>query len=134
MSYTYITNKLQNEKSYIKIYITDYEMHDLFCLQISCPLSVMRIVYAKQDGYNILFTLRENVSVTQTAIWKMYIWTMEIVVRICPSILFIVLNSLVIKRFLQLSVQNRQFHAASDKLRANNAPDTSLLSRNRGYR
>ncbi|XP_067205646.1 probable G-protein coupled receptor B0563.6 isoform X2 [Linepithema humile] len=101
---------------------------------ISCPLSVMRMVYTEQDGYDASFTLRENVSVTQNAMWRMYIWTMETIVRICPSILFIILNSLVIKRFLQLSVQNRQFHAASDKLRTNNAPDTSLLSRNRGYR
>lgn len=98
---------------------------------ISSPLSVMRIVYAEQDGP---FTLRENVSVTQSEIWKVYIWTMEIIVRICPSILFIVLNSLVMKRFLQLNAQDRQFHAATDKFRANNAPDTSLLSRNRGYK
>lgn len=94
----------------------------------------MRIVYAEQNDYNISFTLRENMFVTQNAIWRMYIWTMEIIVRICPSILFIILNSLVIKRFLQFNVQNRQFHAVSDKLRTNNAPDTSLLSRNRGYR
>lgn len=94
----------------------------------------MRIVYAEQDGPDTSFTLRENVFVTQSKIWKMYIWTMEIVVRICPSILFIVLNSLVIKRFLQLNMQDRQFHAATDKFRANNAPDTSLLSRNRGYK
>lgn len=94
----------------------------------------MRTVYAEQNGPDMLFTLRENVSVTQSKIWKMYIWTMEIIVRICPSILFIVLNSLVIKRFLQLNAQNRQFHAATDKFRANNTPDTSLLSRNRGYK
>ncbi|XP_072745426.1 probable G-protein coupled receptor B0563.6 [Anoplolepis gracilipes] len=106
---------------------------------ISSPLSVMRSVNAEQDGSNngSSFTLRENVLVTHSEIWKVYIWAMEIIVRICPSILFIVLNSLVIKRFLQLNVQNRQtrkFHAAVDKFRANHAPDTSLLSRNRGYK
>lgn len=94
----------------------------------------MRIVYAEQDGSAPSFTLRENVFVTQSKMWKMYIWTMEVIVRICPSILFIILNSLVIKRFLQLNAQDRQFHAATDKIRANNAPDTSLLSRNRGYK
>lgn len=101
---------------------------------VSGPLSVMRIVHTEQDGSGIAFTLRENVLITQSKLWKMYIWTMEIIVRICPSILFIILNSLVIKRFVQLNRQNRQFHAATDKLRTNNAPDTSLLSRNRGYK
>ncbi|XP_050465299.1 probable G-protein coupled receptor B0563.6 isoform X1 [Cataglyphis hispanica] len=101
---------------------------------ISSPLSIMRTVYAEQNGPDMFFILRENVSVTQSKIWKMYIWTMEIIVQICPSILFIVLNSFVIKRFLQLNAQNRQFHAATDKFRANNTHDTSLLSRNRGYK
>lgn len=94
----------------------------------------MRIVYAEQDESGTSFTLRENVFVTQTAIWRTYIWIMEIVVRIFPSVVFIVLNSLVIKRFLQLNVQNRQFHAVSNKFRTNKTPDTSLLSRNRGYK
>jgi len=94
----------------------------------------MRLVHADQNGSDISFTLRENVSITQTTTWRIYIWIMEIAVRICPSILFIALNSLVIKRFLQLNAQSRQFHVASDKLRARNAPDTSLLSRNRGYK
>jgi len=94
----------------------------------------MRIVYAEQDGSGTSFTLRENVLVTQNAMWRTYIWIMQIIVRICPSIIFIVLNSLVIKRFLQLNVQSRQFHAVSDKFRTNNTPDTSLLSRNRGYK
>lgn len=93
----------------------------------------MRITYEEQDGPSTLFTLRENVFITRSVIWRVYIWAMEIVVRICPSILFIILNSFVIKRFLQLNAQNRQFHAVSDKFRTNHAPDTSLLSRNRGY-
>ncbi|XP_077267640.1 putative G-protein coupled receptor B0563.6 isoform X5 [Temnothorax americanus] len=101
---------------------------------ISGPLSVMRIVYAEQNGSGGSFTLRENVAVTQSAMWRTYIWIMEIIVRICPSIIFIVLNSLVIKRFLQLNVQSRQFHTVTDKFRTSNAPDTSLLSRNRGYK
>lgn len=102
---------------------------------ISGPLSVMRTVHAEQDaGSGTSFTLRENGFVTQSAIWRTYIWIMEIIVRICPSIVFIVLNSLVIKRFLQLNAQSRQFHAVSDKLRTNKTPDTSLLSRNRGYK
>ncbi|XP_029164599.1 probable G-protein coupled receptor B0563.6 isoform X2 [Nylanderia fulva] len=101
---------------------------------VSGPLSVMRILHTEQDGSGITFTLRENVLITQNKLWTMYIWIMQIIVRICPSILFIILNSLVIKRFVQLNRQNRQFHAATDKLRANNAPDTSLLSRNRGYK
>ncbi|XP_032675023.1 probable G-protein coupled receptor B0563.6 isoform X3 [Odontomachus brunneus] len=100
---------------------------------ISIPLSFMRITYEEQDGPSTSFTLRENVFITRSMIWRAYIWAMEIVVRICPSILFIILNSFVIMRFLQLNVQNRQFHAVSDKFRTNNAPDTSLLSRNRGY-
>ncbi|XP_018402607.1 PREDICTED: probable G-protein coupled receptor B0563.6 [Cyphomyrmex costatus] len=108
--------------------------HIIRLLHISGPLSVMRIVYAEQNEFGTSFTLRENVFVTQTAIWRTYIWIMEIIVRICPSIVFIVLNSLVIKRFLQLNVQNRQFHAVSNKFRTNKTPDTSLLSRNRGYK
>ncbi|XP_025989946.1 probable G-protein coupled receptor B0563.6 [Solenopsis invicta] len=100
---------------------------------ISSPLSVMRIVHAEQDELGTSFTLRENVYITQRRIWRIYIWIMEIAVRICPSIVFIVLNSLVIKRFLQLNAQSRHFHAVSDKLQKNK-PDTSLLSRNRGYR
>ncbi|XP_011865745.1 PREDICTED: probable G-protein coupled receptor B0563.6 [Vollenhovia emeryi] len=101
---------------------------------ISSPLSVMRIVYTEQDESGTSFTLRENVVVTQNVIWRAYIWIIQIVVRICPSIVFIVLNSLVIKRFLQLNVQSRQFHTVADKFRTNNTPDTSLLSRNRGYK
>ncbi|XP_014475314.1 PREDICTED: probable G-protein coupled receptor B0563.6 [Dinoponera quadriceps] len=101
---------------------------------ISVPLSSMRIIYKEQDGSSASFILHENASITRSVIWRIYIWTMEIAVRICPSILFIVLNSFVIKRFLQLNAQNRQFHAVSDKYRGNNAPDTSLLSRNRGYK
>ncbi|XP_011646025.1 probable G-protein coupled receptor B0563.6 [Pogonomyrmex barbatus] len=101
---------------------------------ISCPLSIMRMVYAEQNGSGTSFALRENMRVTQSTMWKAYIWIMEIVVRICPSILFIILNSLVIKRFLQLNAQTRQFNVASDKFRPNNAPDMSLLSRNRGYK
>lgn len=102
---------------------------------ISSPLSVMRIVNAEKDESGISFTLRENIVVTQSTIWRTYIWIMEIIVRIFPSIVFIVLNSLVIKRFLQLNVQSRQFHnAVSDKFQTKKTPDTSLLSRNRGYK
>lgn len=93
----------------------------------------MRTVHEEPDGLGTLFVLRENTFITRSMIWRVYIWTMEVAVRICPSLLFITLNSLVIKRFLQLNAQNRQFHAVADKLRAKNAPDTSLLSRNRGY-
>jgi len=52
----------------------------------------MRIVYAEQDGSGTSFTLRENILVTQNAMWRTYIWIMQIIVRICPSIIFIVLN------------------------------------------
>ncbi|XP_020293399.1 probable G-protein coupled receptor B0563.6 isoform X2 [Pseudomyrmex gracilis] len=101
---------------------------------ISGPLSVMRIVHATQDELGTLFTLRENVLVTKKPTWKLYIWMMEFVVQICPSILFIILNSSIIKRFLQLNARTRQFNATAYKLRNKNAHDTSLLSRNRGYK
>lgn len=101
---------------------------------MSGPLSIMRTIHAEQNGTDTSFALYENVSVTRSTMWRTYIWAMEVVVQICPSILFITLNGLVIKRFLQLNARTRQFHAASDKLRAHNAPDTTLLSRNRGYK
>ncbi|XP_076754892.1 putative G-protein coupled receptor B0563.6 [Xylocopa sonorina] len=101
---------------------------------VSAPLTGMRTVYEQQTDAGTLFTLRENVSVTRSALWNAYIWTMEIALRLCPSIILLLLNSFVVKRFLHLNAKKREFQSVSEKYRTPNVPDTSLLTRNRGYR
>lgn len=105
----------------------------IFGFSVSAPLAAMRVVHEYQDSVGQYFTLRENTSVTRNGLWNTYIWTMEIAVRICPTIIFILLNSLVIKRFLKLNAKKKKFQSVSQKFRTTNA-DVSLLNRNRGYR
>ncbi|OAD60816.1 hypothetical protein WN48_04583, partial [Eufriesea mexicana] len=104
------------------------------CLIISAPLTGMRIVYEQQESTETVFTLRENTSITRTALWNTYIWIMEITLRLCPTIILLLLNSFVVKRFLQLNAKKREFQSVSEKFRTPNVPETSLLTRNRGYR
>ncbi|XP_017767041.1 PREDICTED: probable G-protein coupled receptor B0563.6 [Eufriesea mexicana] len=101
---------------------------------ISAPLTGMRIVYEQQESTETVFTLRENTSITRTALWNTYIWIMEITLRLCPTIILLLLNSFVVKRFLQLNAKKREFQSVSEKFRTPNVPETSLLTRNRGYR
>lgn len=94
----------------------------------------MRTVYEQQEDTGTLFTLRENISITRSALWNAYIWIMEVVLRLCPTIILLLLNSFVVKRFLQLNARKREFQSVSEKFRTANVPETSLLTRNRGYR
>nr|XP_031844604.1 probable G-protein coupled receptor B0563.6 [Nomia melanderi]XP_031844605.1 probable G-protein coupled receptor B0563.6 [Nomia melanderi]XP_031844606.1 probable G-protein coupled receptor B0563.6 [Nomia melanderi] len=101
---------------------------------ISAPLTGTRTVHEQPDGAGIRFTLRENVSFTRHPLWHAYIWIMEIVTRLCPTMILLLLNTAVVKRFLHLNRKKREFQSVSDKYRTANLPDTSLLTRNRGYR
>ncbi|XP_068969898.1 probable G-protein coupled receptor B0563.6 [Bombus flavifrons] len=101
---------------------------------VSAPLTGMRTVYEQQEDTGTLFTLRENTSITRSALWNAYIWIMEVVLRLCPTIILLLLNSFVVKRFLQLNARKREFQSVSEKFRTANVPETSLLTRNRGYR
>ncbi|XP_015602277.1 probable G-protein coupled receptor B0563.6 isoform X2 [Cephus cinctus] len=101
---------------------------------ISIPLGGMRLVYEQQDGPDLVFILQENTSITRNELWTAYLWGLESLVRIGPSLVFVFLNTLVIKRFLQLTAKRRRFHAVSDKYRATHVAETSSLMRNRGYR
>ncbi|XP_078045300.1 putative G-protein coupled receptor B0563.6 [Augochlora pura] len=101
---------------------------------ISAPLTKMRTVYEQAEGAGIQFTLQENTSVTRHPVWQAYIWIMEVTVRLCPTLILLLLNSAVVKRFLHLNAKKREFQTVSDKYRTANLPDTSLLTRNRGYR
>lgn len=101
---------------------------------VSAPLTGMRTVYEQQEDTGTIFTLRENISITQSILWNVYIWMMEIILRLCPTIILLLLNSFVIKRFLQLNAKKREFQSVSEKFRNPNIPETSLLTRNRGYR
>ena len=92
------------------------------------------MVYEQQEDTGTLFTLRENISITQSALWNAYIWIMEVALRLCPTIILLLLNSFVVKRFLQLNAKKREFQSVSEKFRTLNVPETSLLTRNRGYR
>nr|XP_003708230.1 PREDICTED: probable G-protein coupled receptor AH9.1 isoform X1 [Megachile rotundata]XP_012152376.1 PREDICTED: probable G-protein coupled receptor AH9.1 isoform X1 [Megachile rotundata]XP_012152377.1 PREDICTED: probable G-protein coupled receptor AH9.1 isoform X1 [Megachile rotundata] len=100
----------------------------------SAPLTGMRTVYELQENTGTLFTLRENISVTQHTLWIAYIWIMEITLRLGPTIILFLLNSFVVKRFLHLNAKKKEFQSVSEKFRTANVPETSLLSRNRGYR
>ncbi|KOC70857.1 putative G-protein coupled receptor AH9.1 [Habropoda laboriosa] len=104
------------------------------CLIVSAPLTGMRTVYEQQEDSGIRFTLRENTSITRSGLWNAYIWIMEIALRLCPAIILLLLNSFVVKRFLQLNAKKREFQSVSEKFRTANVRDTSLLTRNRGYR
>ncbi|PBC33692.1 G-protein coupled receptor [Apis cerana cerana] len=106
----------------------------LIMTSVSAPLTGMRTVYEQQEDTGTIFTLRENISITQSVLWNVYIWMMEIILRLCPTIILLFLNSFVIKRFLQLNVKKREFQSVSEKFRNPNIPETSLLTRNRGYR
>ncbi|XP_017788131.1 PREDICTED: probable G-protein coupled receptor B0563.6 [Habropoda laboriosa] len=101
---------------------------------VSAPLTGMRTVYEQQEDSGIRFTLRENTSITRSGLWNAYIWIMEIALRLCPAIILLLLNSFVVKRFLQLNAKKREFQSVSEKFRTANVRDTSLLTRNRGYR
>ncbi|XP_017884063.1 probable G-protein coupled receptor B0563.6 [Ceratina calcarata] len=101
---------------------------------VSAPLTSMRMVYEQWGDAGTLFILRENISVTQGALWNAYIWIMEIALRLCPSMILLLLNSFVVKRFLQLNAKKREFQSVSEKFRTANIPETSLLTRNKGYR
>ncbi|XP_043524773.1 probable G-protein coupled receptor B0563.6 isoform X1 [Frieseomelitta varia] len=101
---------------------------------VSAPLTGMRMVYEQQEDTGTLFTLRENISITRSALWNAYIWIMEVALRLCPTIILLLLNSFVVKRFLQLNAKKREFQSVSEKFRTLNVPETSLLTRNRGYR
>lgn len=84
-----------------------------------------------------MFALRENTSITGTGLWSAYVWIMEVAVRLCPTIILLLLNSVVVRRFLHLNAKKKEFQSVSEKYRANvpaNAPEASLLTRNRGYR
>lgn len=94
----------------------------------------MRTVYEQQEDIGTVFTLRENISITRSVLWNVYIWMMEIILRLFPTIILLLLNSFVIKRFLQLNAKKREFQSVSEKFRNPNIPETSLLTRNRGYR
>lgn len=101
---------------------------------VSAPLTGMRTVHEEQENSVTLFTLRENTSVTRNALWHGYIWIMEIVVRLCPTMILFLLNTVVVKRFLHLNAKKREFQSVAEKYRTANVPDASLLTRNRGYR
>ncbi|XP_076653752.1 putative G-protein coupled receptor B0563.6 [Halictus rubicundus] len=101
---------------------------------ISAPLTKMRTLHEQPEGAGIQFTLQENTSVTQHPVWQAYIWIMEIAVRLCPTLILLILNSVVVKRFLHLNAKKKEFQSVSDKYRTANLPETSLLTRNRGYR
>ncbi|XP_043253735.1 probable G-protein coupled receptor B0563.6 [Colletes gigas] len=101
---------------------------------VSAPLTGMRMVYEQQGSTSVLFALRENTSVTRNALWNAYIWIMEIVVRLCPTMILLFLNTVVVRRFLHLNAKKREFQLVSEKYRTANVPETSLLARNRGYR
>lgn len=102
---------------------------------VSAPLTSMRTVYEQQrDAEETLFTVRENISVTQGALWNAYVWIMEIALRLCPTMILLLLNSFVVKRFLQLNAKKREFQSVSEKFRTANVPETSLLTRSKGYR
>ncbi|KAK1134080.1 hypothetical protein K0M31_011865 [Melipona bicolor] len=103
-------------------------------IPVSAPLTGMRMVYEQQENTGTLFTLRENISITRSALWNAYIWIMEVALRLCPTIILLLLNSFVVKRFLQLNAKKREFQSVSEKFRTLNVPETSLLTRNRGYR
>ncbi|KOX68425.1 hypothetical protein WN51_03911 [Melipona quadrifasciata] len=79
------------------------------CLIVSAPLTGMRMVYEQQENTGTLFTLRENISITRSALWNAYIWIMEVALRLCPTIILLLLNSFVVKRFLQLNAKKREF-------------------------
>ncbi|XP_029033018.1 probable G-protein coupled receptor B0563.6 isoform X2 [Osmia bicornis bicornis] len=100
----------------------------------SAPLTGMRTVYELREGTGTLFMLRENISITRNMLWNAYIWMMEITLRLCPMIILFLLNSFVVKRFLHLNAKKKEFQSVSEKFRTANVTDTSLLSRNRGYR
>ncbi|KZC13299.1 putative G-protein coupled receptor AH9.1 [Dufourea novaeangliae] len=104
------------------------------CLIISAPLAIMRMVHEWQDGTGNHFSLRENVSVTRNGLWHAYIWIMEITARLCPTVILLILNTVVVKRFLHLNAKKREFQLVSEQYRTANLPDMSLLTRNRGYR
>ncbi|XP_076233514.1 putative G-protein coupled receptor B0563.6 [Calliopsis andreniformis] len=101
---------------------------------VSAPFTGMRTVYEQREASSTLFTLRENVSITRTGLWSAYVWIVEVVLRLCPTIILLLLNSVVVRRFLHLNAKKREFQSVSEKYRAANVPDASLLTRNRGYR
>ncbi|XP_069678814.1 probable G-protein coupled receptor B0563.6 isoform X2 [Periplaneta americana] len=72
---------------------------------------------------------------TDEIAWFVYLWASEAVVRIAPAIVLVVLNALIVRKFLSLSGNRRRFRAASDKFRTrhllDSAPTTGL--RNRSY-
>ncbi|XP_015435906.1 PREDICTED: probable G-protein coupled receptor AH9.1 [Dufourea novaeangliae] len=106
----------------------------IFGFAISAPLAIMRMVHEWQDGTGNHFSLRENVSVTRNGLWHAYIWIMEITARLCPTVILLILNTVVVKRFLHLNAKKREFQLVSEQYRTANLPDMSLLTRNRGYR
>ncbi|XP_012265703.2 probable G-protein coupled receptor B0563.6 [Athalia rosae] len=101
---------------------------------VSVPLGAMRSVYEQQDGPDVIFTLRENTLVTQTELWGAYLWANEVLVCFGPAAILVILNGLIVRKFIQLTAKRRKFHAVSDKYRASHIAETSSLTRNRGYR
>lgn len=102
--------------------------------QVSAPLALMRAVYERAEDDGAHFALRENISITRTGLWSAYVWTMEILMRLCPTMILLLLNSIVVKRFLHLNAKKKEFQSVSEKYRTANVSDPSLLTRNRGYR
>ncbi|XP_076675252.1 putative G-protein coupled receptor B0563.6 isoform X2 [Andrena cerasifolii] len=101
---------------------------------VSAPLAAMRAVYERPEDDGTHFALRENISITGTGLWSAYIWTMEILMRLCPTMILLLLNSIVVKRFLHLNAKKKEFQSVSEKYRTANVSDPSLFTRNRGYR
>ncbi|XP_054008703.1 probable G-protein coupled receptor B0563.6 isoform X1 [Hylaeus anthracinus] len=102
---------------------------------VTAPLTGMRMVHEQQGSTGVLFVLRENTSVTGNGLWHGYIWIMEIVTRLCPTMILLLLNTVVVRRFLHLNAKKKEFQLVSEKYRTANVPEASLLTRcNRGYR
>lgn len=100
---------------------------------VSAPLTGMRMIHEQRDATGVVFVLADNTSVTRTTLWLGYVWLMGILTRACPIVVLIILNSLIIKRFLQLNAKKKKFQSVSEKFRTASVCG-NMSSRNRGYR
>ncbi|KAJ9595039.1 hypothetical protein L9F63_013667 [Diploptera punctata] len=104
----------------------------LLAIAISCPLTALNEVCIVEETH---FAFQENIQVTSSFAWLVYLWTSETTVRFGPALMLAVLNTLIIRKFLRLTRKRRKFRATTENLRAQNLLDTGQQGtmRNKNY-
>lgn len=80
-----------------------------FGILVSLPLTLFKKVCVFDEDTKLLWEFEENVDVTNSIYWSIYLWSSEILIRIGPGIILAVLNILIIQKFRKIRSKRQNF-------------------------